>query len=230
MALVIVCALFCGCAGGRRREQVGPPRIPRLELPPDSLYHFKGFGTLALAYRGERHRVKIDVINDAHSSFESSLFGPFGGLIAWLSAGSDSVTIEAGTQVRRIARSDSLAKGIWLLRGYPFTFDDFARIVSGRLYDPGILDRVPDSVVEQGWETCFFWQSDSMRVGAEVGGWRRELEEVRYDSCGGWSLSYRRFRSDVATEIHFELDPMNYFTLTYDKVWLGRQGPGRRIK
>jgi hypothetical protein len=231
LGVVALLTLLVGCAGARRGEVGEPPAVPRFDVCPDSLFHFKGFGDLALAYEGERHRVKIDVVSEAGTAFESSLFGPFGGLIAWLSAGPDSATIEAGGQVRRIARSDSLAAGIPLLRGYPFTFNDFARIVSGRLYEPGIMHREPDSVAHLRGRSCYYWRlNGGGGVGVEVGGWRWRVQEVRYESCDGSRLSHRRFRSDVATEVHFELDPMNYFTLTYDKAWLGREGSSTRIE
>ncbi|MBD3316373.1 MAG: hypothetical protein GF344_11355, partial [Chitinivibrionales bacterium] len=149
VAVGIVWTLLAGCAGVRRGGIMGPAVVPRFVVPPDSLFYYKGFGDLALSYEGERYRANIDVVSKAGDAFEGSIFGPFGGLIVWLSAGPDSVRIEAGELVRQIARNDSLKAGIALLRGYPFTFNEFARILTGRLYRPALTAEEPDSIVEE---------------------------------------------------------------------------------
>lgn len=199
-----------------------------MSLMADSVGTIIGSGSMLVSFDGEMQRLSVDVICSSSTHFRGFLYGPFGNLVAALRAGSDSAALETQQSEYRIGRKDPIAFLPYFTR-YPFTFDELARILCGKLFLLDVLGSEADSVFagtdeRRGDETRLVqvWDLDTVTVRVITAPDTGFVDLVQYQSFAPevWTLTMRRFRGGIAREITFEQDELNYFTLVYDRVRL----------
>jgi hypothetical protein len=194
----------------------------------DSLNSLKGYGDITFSYNGERFKASFDIQWHGDTSFSAAFYGPGGMSIAsvkpmtplsWRIEISDSVYFQRPSQTVTIGQ-DFLV--------YPFTWQEFLRILTGRLPGP-VSDDGPDTTFFDGKNIVSLFKKEATKekkcnIITKVDTKAYRLNEILYDYRGrdAWKLHYTGFKKGRAKEIKFILSDNNYFYLRYHSITTGR--------
>jgi hypothetical protein len=187
----------------------------------DRLDKFEAEGDIAISYRGARHRGKMFVTIKDGGTFIGDFYSPFGQLLASFISKKDSATISIGELEYRVGINDNLSFVPFLMQ-YPFIFNDFIRILTGRIYKSECFSREADSIRRQGRKKIYEWVSDSVKVSVMVSGNGKKIKNISCVPLGesNWTLEYSSFSDGISRKIDFESGEKNYFLLVFESVRL----------
>jgi hypothetical protein len=194
----------------------------------DSLNSLKGYGDISFSYNGERFKATFDLQWRGDTSFIAAFYGPAGMSIASVKPATPlSWKIEINDSVYLQRPSQKVAIGQDFL-SYPFTWQEFIRILTGRLPEP-VSDDGPDTVFFDGKHIVSCFKKDTTKeekcnIMTKVDTKTYRLNEILYDHRGKdfWKLQYTGFKKGRAKEIKFILSDNNYFYLRYHSITAGR--------
>ncbi len=217
--------LFClpSCVGPRYTISPDVRFYPPVRELADSLDYFKAFGDIELLVDGEYNRAKIATrITD--SELQTEIYSIFGGTVARMHAVAESVYIDVGERSYTIGRDQGFEQ-IAFLRKYPFTFNQFARIITGRALRTQLLVSPADSIWTEKNTAFYLWHTDSVEVTLEGSLRRKSVEQIAYDAVNqGWEIILSDLEEGLAREIELYLGKDNYFKINYGRVCVNPDG------
>lgn len=204
--------------------------LPSLFLPfesQDSLCHFEAFGQTKFTVNGQRFNAHIELTWKSDRDFKVEFYSPFGGLIGSMTperSGCWNIVI-GETQTKKCPNENvEMAPG---QLKYPFTYDQFMKVMTCRLLDAAVLKKAPDSMSFDGKNGRCTWNNDKIRdntfdVTAIISRKHSSVTDVVYRAKGTsiWEVGYSSFREGVPKEIRFSDPNNNYFYLAYERIIL----------
>jgi hypothetical protein len=227
LAPVLLCLLALSCA-------VKPPLIIDTRQSKtslcalDSLRSLKGYGDISFSYNGERFKASFDIQWRTDTSFFAAFYGPGGMTIASVKPMSPlSWKIAVGDSVYTQRPSETVTIGQEFL-SYPFAWQEFLRILTGRLPLP-VPGDLPDTAYFDGRYIVSGFKADTSVSEKSMIFTRGDtktyrLNEILYDYRGKvrWKLTYSRFSKDRPKEIKFIISDNNYFNIHYRSLTVNR--------
>lgn len=187
----------------------------------DTLDKFEATGDVAFSIEGERYRGKMTVSLLERTNFVCYFYTPFAQLIASITSDEDSATVIVEERKYRIGINDNLSS-IPYFTVYPFSFNDFIRIITGRIFKRDCFNLDADNVAKKGRRIVYEWITDSLHISVMVSNNGRKIKNIIYAATnskdGPWELEFSSFKNGISKEIRFESKKKNYFSLVLNKV------------
>lgn len=219
--LIALPLLLFSCAGTQSRKSLFTTEKSISSMLVDRLDRFEATGDIAISYRGERHRGKMFVSIKDGDNFICDFYTPFAQIIASFISGKDSAEIIIGEHEYRIGINDHLSF-VPFLSQYPFIFNDFIRILSGRVYKSECFSLEVDTIRIEGRRKTYEWISDSVKISVTVSGNGKKIKSVSCSTLGEprWKLEYSSFKGGISRKIDFKSGEKNYFSLVFERIRL----------
>ena len=213
--------LIISCAHTQKQKSLFSVEKNISSLLVDRLDRFEATGDIAISYRGERHRGKMFVAIRDRSKFVCDFYSPFGHILASFISEKDSAWISIGELEYRVGINDNLSFVPYLMQ-YPFIFNDFIRILTGRIYKSDCFSSKVNSTWREGRRKVLQWVCDSVQVSVTVSGNGKKIKRI---SCSEledsiWKLEYSSFKDGISRKVDFKSGEKNYFSLVFENIRL----------
>ena len=219
--LFVLPILFFSCAGTQKQKSLFNTEKSISSMLVDRLDRFEATGDIAISYRGERHRGKMFVAIKDGGNFVCDFYSPFAQIIASFVSDKDSAQVSIGEHEYQIGINDNLSF-VPFLSQYPFIFNDFIRILTGRIYKSDCFSSKVDSIWREGRRKVLQWVCDSVQVSVMVSGNGRKIKRISCSTPGEstWKLEYSSFKDGISRKVDFESGEKNYFSLVLESMRL----------
>ncbi len=166
---------------------------------------FRAAATLTLFLDGVRRRARAEIVWNNDSSFSTTVYDPFGGIVAELWYDSTGAWYQVGSTPYPIPSDNNLSLPT-LIPAFPFTFSQLVRIITGRL---------PEEPTNSGGAPS--------EVFLEVQHSKKDVvEKVRFsavDSTSTTHITYEEFAGAMPRRIKIASAEQNdYLNLMYDRI------------
>ncbi len=209
-----LCAALVACTP-RGPTQTCTPAWPGRAARSAAARDARRAGELVVVVDGRRVSFDLSILWYGDTAFLADLVGPFGSAVATVESGPGTLVLTVGTRVQHIDPSSRVDEYVDFVRS-PFTFGDFARILSGEYVSSAAPDGEPDSLVAARRTVRGVWLSESVRSTALMKTRGCRTAELTVEEVGeGWQVRLSGLREGVAARSEFRLDERNYFVLTF---------------
>ncbi len=168
---------------------------------------FEAAATVSIIAEGARYRGSAQVFFRNDSSFEITLYDPFGGRLLGVDAAAGGAVLASPAGKFRLKDTGNVVipdMGI----SYPFSFRVLTRSITGRL--PRVASLPDNGRVRRGpLKAVLVWELDSATVQAAVGrrnGRPKAVSYVSKGTYGGWLLRFSAFEGDMPRRIEYRND------------------------
>jgi hypothetical protein len=200
--------------------------VPKQSCTPEDRYYLQssncteisGFADVEVCRNGEKQRALL-TIKTTQKSFAGDIHAPLGMLIASIEADQESVVVDAAQFHTTIARNQILAANPFFLF-IPISFDEFERIISGRVPRSGKSDFHVQTRERKGFFLRSTGETDSARMIISARSGSGRIVSVEYEKMGvrPWRCVLRKIKNGLSHEIYFEVDEKNYFLISYHRL------------
>ena len=214
--VVLIHLQLISCAG--KRSVAGSIQNMPM-LTEDTIAIVKAAGEVSGSYKGERFRGRIAIVYDPGKSFNCDIYSSFAHSIASIVSDNDSAEISIGEQEYGIGVNDSISF-LPFFTTFPFIFNDFARIISGRMINKECLSGYLDALEAHQEEKVFRYQCDSASVSCAVSKRGRKIKSIECKALRGvrWTITYSSFKNGLSRQIQYAGDEKNSFSLKFDTM------------